>query len=139
MTHPRTEIRRATVALLDGVPALRGRVKATRIDRAQTDDLPLVSVYALNEASSHANVARDKRRDLSLAIEIRVAGSADLDDRLDDLASLVEEAFDVDPRLGNVALDSALTATAIGLDGEGESRQAIATLTYAVTYFTTAN
>lgn len=136
MSHLRQAIRAHIRQALQDVPQLGGRVSTTRTRPTQANELPCAIVYALDESAGYAGVSRSLRRSLSVAIEMRVAATDALDDVLDGYCLAVETAIGADPRLGGLALDSRLSSTTIGLDGEGETRQALATLTYRVDYFT---
>lgn len=135
--HKRQRVRDHLVTVFSAVPALAGRVFANRSRPTEAKELPVVLVYTLTEASEVATIAYDLTRRLSVAVEIRTSYSSNLDNALDGLSAQVELVVASDPRLGGLADASALAGTTIGLDGEGESRQAIATLTFEVIYQTT--
>lgn len=137
MTHKRQAIRTAIVAALGTMPALTGRTFATRARPTEASELPVALVYTLNEESDLANAGYDLTRNLNAVVEVRAAAAANLDDALDALCADVETAINTDPRLGGLATLAFLTGTSIGLDGEGDGRQAVATLTYRVRYETT--
>ena len=139
MTHKRAKIRDAIVAILSDIPGWGGRVKANRTRPTEIHELPIRLVYTLSETAALATVGRSIVRTLSVAIELRVAASSDLDAALDVDAQEVEAALAGSPKLGGLAMGLVLRSTVIGLDGEGESRQALATLTYDVQYQTDAS
>jgi hypothetical protein len=128
MTHARQSIRQAVAAAVGGV--------ATRTRPTQDAELPAVIVYALKESSELAAVRRSLERTLSVIVEIRAASTGAIDDALDALCEAAEAAMDADPTFGRLAVTSFLAATTIGLDGEGDDRQAVATLEYQVIYRT---
>lgn len=136
MPHPRQTIRDAIKAILNATPGFEGRVDTTRSRPTSTSELPCIIIYTLQETSGRSSTGGGLLRTLNVGIEIRTASSGEIDDALDDLALVVERAMLADPRLGGLAIDTYLTATAVGLDGEGESRQAVATLSYTVLYGT---
>ncbi|WP_342640935.1 hypothetical protein [Rhodoligotrophos ferricapiens] len=136
MTHRRQAIRTAVADLLRAAMPLGCIVARTRTRSTQANELPAVLVYTLRETSEPATIGPKLDRSASLLIEIRVADSNDLDDRIDDLCEKVEVAMAVDPTFGRLAINSYLAATNIGLDGESESRQGIAVLDYSVNYRT---
>jgi hypothetical protein len=137
VTHPRQQIRDAAIALLDAVPGLTGRVEGMRTRATVDDELPVVLVYSTRETSTRETVKRGLMRVATLAIEIRVKAAGDIGAAVDALCAEVEAAMESDPGLSRKARDSVLAATTIGLDGEGDHRQAVATLEYQVTYRTT--
>lgn len=137
MTHMRQIIRDTIVARLQhGVPPLAGRVFANRSRPTDPGELPVALVYALSERSQAATIKGALLRNLTVVVEIRARLSDGSDDFLDDLCRAVEIAIALDPRVGGAALYSELSSTAIGLDGEGETRQMIASLSYSVQYQT---
>lgn len=136
MTHKRKRIRDAVVAVLEAVPGWEGRVFANRARPTENAELPVVLVYSLAEDSNEISTGGTLLRDLTVAIEARTNVSLELDDALDEMAAKVETAMAADRRLGRRAISSRLSGTNMGLDGEGESRQAVATLTYIVQYQT---
>jgi hypothetical protein len=139
MTHKRQRIREAVVTILSGIPGWEGRVHANRARPTEQAELPVALVYSLSEDSESISTGKTLMRRLSLAIELRTSVLLALDNALDDFAEAAEKAMAADPRLGRRAVDSTLVSTTIGLDGEGESRQAVATLTYTIQYQTDGN
>lgn len=136
MTHKRQEIRDAIVGKLSAISNWSGRVFANRTRPTEPHELPVFLVYTTTEEASVATVGRRLLRRLTVAIELRVGLASNLDDELDAYAKQAELAMAADPKLGSIVIDSHLTSTTIGLDGEGDSRQALATLTYVVQYQT---
>jgi hypothetical protein len=139
MTHKRQRIREAVVAALSAVPGWEGRVHANRARPTEQTELPVALVYSLSEDSEAISTSNTLMRRLSLVIELRTTVLLALDNALDDFAEAAEKAMAIDPRLGRKAINSTLVSTTIGLDGEGESRQAVATLTYTIQYQTDGN
>lgn len=138
MTHKRDKIREAIVAVLADIHGWGGRVKANRARPTEVAELPVRLVYTLSEDASLGSLGRTVVRHLSVAIELRVGMSDKLDAALDVDAQKVEAALAAKPKLGGLAMGLSLRSTVIGLDGEGDSRQALATLTYDVQYQTDA-
>lgn len=139
MRHKRQAIREAVRDLLNTHPVLKARVTTNRTRPTETTELPVVIVYTLQETSERTTTARTLTRTLTIAIEIRASSAGSLDDVLDDLCRTVERTMASNPVLSGLAIDSGLGGTDIGLDGEGEARQALATLRYAVLYQTDAS
>ena len=138
MTHKRKQIRKAIVAALNAIPALSGRSFATRARPTETAELPVALIYTVAEESEMANMAFGLSRTLTANIELRASAVGHLDDVLDDFCEVAESAMTADPTLGHLALLSFLRGTTIGIDGEGEARQAVATLNYEIRYETDA-
>lgn len=137
MTHKRQIVRDAIVArLLELVPGLDGKVFANRARPAEPGELPLALVYTLSESAQAVTIGRSLLRTLTVIVEIRARLAEGSDDFLDDLCQAVEKAIAVDPTLGRKAMSCVLGSTAIGLDGEGETRQMLAALTFTVQYRT---
>lgn len=136
--HKRKLIRDAIAAALSAAPGLASRVATNRTRPTEAKELPVVLVYTLQEAAERIDLRRTLSRTLTIGIEARTGASGNLDDALDDLCRTIERAMAADPKFAGKALDSALSETSIGLDGDGETRQAIATMTYTVVYLTDA-
>lgn len=139
MKHKRQLIREAIRDLLGKDPVLKGRVTTTRTRPTETAELPVVIIYGLQETSERSTINRTLTRTLTIAIEIRASSAGALDDTLDGLCRTVERTMASNPVLSGLAIDSGLGGTDIGLDGDGEARQALATLRYAVLYQTDAS
>lgn len=139
MTHKRQLIREAIRGRLETIPALSGRCYSTRSKPTAMNELPAAIVYTLSETSEQISTCRTLMRTLTAAIEVRASATGALDNALDNLSEAIEQALAQDPRLGKRAVNSELTGTIVGLDGEGETRQAVATLTYSVKYQTDGN
>jgi len=139
VSHKRKAIRHAMRDVLLASPTLSGRVFTTRARPTETRELPVVILYALDENAERINYQGSLMRALSVAVEIRATAAGSLDDALDDLCAEVERVLAAARQLAGLAADSVLASTAIGLDGEGEARQAIATLRYNVRYQTDAS
>ena len=128
MTHKRQSIRVAIATAIGG--------EATRTRPTADTELPAKLVYTLREASGLVTVARSLERTLTAVVEIRASSTGAIDDALDALCETVEAAMAADPTFGRLAITSWLASTTIGLDGEGDTRQAVATLEYSVMYRT---
>jgi hypothetical protein len=130
MTATRKAMRGATVALLKaGVPALGERVWAQRTIPLSVRQLPAAVVYCLGEQISVLGEStKHHSRRVRLAVHLVDHGFDDVDDRLDDLATVVERVMYDDSTLGGTVADVTLTAvegpdlTADGERVEGELR-----------------
>lgn len=128
MTHPRQLIRHAIAA---AIGASTSRVRPTR-----DNELPCRLVYVVEEASDVLTVRGTVKRSTTIIIEVRAKADPGFDDALDAEAEQIEGQLGADPKFGGVALNSWLAATAILLDHEPETPQAVMRLTYTVTYST---
>jgi hypothetical protein len=138
VTHRRELIRDAIALIIGQVPALTGKVVTTRTRPTEPKELPLAIIYTLNETSRPFSIGATLERTLNVGIEIRITAATAIDTALDVLCQAVEQAMAAKPKLGGRAMRSSLASTVVGLDGEGENRQALATLTYTVVYQTDA-
>lgn len=136
MTHKRQLIRDEIVQILDGDPILQGRVSSMRTRATQSNELPCVIVYAIREASELQTLGRALLRTATFLVECREKAVDDLGAAIDNLCEVVEARMDNDPSFDRTALNSWLSGTQIGLDGEADERQAVATLEYTVQYRT---
>lgn len=128
MTHKRQSIRQAVATAVGGT--------ATRTRPTTDDELPAVLVYTLRETSELAQLRRALERTVSVIVEIRAKSTGAIDDALDALCETAEAAMEADPTFGGLAITSFLASTSVGLDGEGDYRQAVASLEYQVIYRT---
>lgn len=135
--HKRQIIRDAIVALIkQRVPAFDGKVHPNRARPTEVAELPVALVYSLSEVARAFTIDGYQHRDLTVVVEIRVRLGVGSDDLVDDLCLAVERAIAIDPRLGGVVTLVDLASTQIGLDGDGETRQMIASLSYTIQYET---
>lgn len=136
MTHKRQRIREAVVGMLETAPGWEGRVFATRARPTEAAELPVVLVYTTAEQSELATMGYDLSRTLTLVLELRSSAVGALDAALDNMAEAAEAIMASDPRFGGLATFSFLRETVIGIDGEGDARQSLASLTYEIRYET---
>ena len=138
MTHKRQRVREAVIAKLTSIPDWSGRVFANRARPTEQAELPVALVYTVAEESELANIAFGLSRTLTLNLELRVSAVSSLDTVLDGYCEAAEAALRTDPTFGRLVFISFLRGTTISIDGEGEARQAVATLNYEFRYETDA-
>ncbi len=136
--HPRTRIRQYVVAKLKAAATdAAERVHSERVDPLQASDdweLPALNVFTRDESASEwQRSPRVLRREVELAIDIVDAGKA-VEDRIDEIAKVVEALVSVDIRLGQNADDVILRTTETSFDGAGAKKFGVARLVFAVTY-----
>ncbi len=139
--HQRQVIRTAIVAILLNVTAAVDRVFPTRVLPFRTRDLPVVTVYTLEDnvdADSRMVSPRELTRSLSVTIEGWVAPGPNVDNAIDDLAEEIETAMHADPYLGGAAADSLLESTVMESIVESDRELGWVALVYDVTYRTDA-
>ena len=153
--HPRKAIRAKVVQLLstpdvdDNYPTAAGaRVHASRVFHHRKGDLPVISVYTLEEtvdADSQQTAPRELTRRVALVIEgwVKAEPAApgaqpNADNALDDLAEEIEAVMHADPYLGDEAGDSILTDTDTEMVEGGGEMMGLLIMTYSVTYRTYA-
>lgn len=137
MTHKRQIIRHAIGTLLkQHAPAFDGKVYLNRSRPTEMTELPVALVYSLSETAANFTIDGYQHRGLTVIVEIRVRLVTGSDDLIDALCLEVEQAIALDPRLGGVANLVDIASTQIGIDGDGETRQMLASLTYTVQYET---
>lgn len=135
MAHRRKRIRDAVAARLESISDFAGRVYVTRLYPViEMEELPVVAVYTLEEASERDAFPNMMMRDLDLAIDIFDRGSDTLDDDLDAHAALIEPAMGEDARFGGLAVDSWLEGTEVQIGAEGEVVLGRMRLRYRVRY-----
>lgn len=137
MKHKRSEIRANVVELIkEAVTGAGDRVFGQRTKPLWKTELPAILVYVRNERSTPFEVGSNiLDRKLRLAIHAETEGD-DLDEKLDDLASEIEDAIKANPSINNVATDAVLAQTEIDVSSEGEKPFGAVRLTYEVSYIT---
>jgi len=136
MSHARTQIRQAVVALLNGNTEAGNRVFSSRAHPLDDAKLPALLVYTPQENIGERSMQRPRtqQRQLQLAVEGYLKARGDIDAEADALALEVEQLIAADPTLAGLVKDISLESTATQLSGEGEKPVAVITLTFAVLY-----
>lgn len=138
MSHPRQEIRDAMFSILQTALASQGilNFSKNRFRKFwEEEELPAVTVYTLSETSEIFDTApRSLKRTLTLAVEVTVQDNEGLDDTVDNLALLIENAIYADETLGGKAWDVVLTGTDIIQKTEGEKITGAIILVFDVKY-----
>lgn len=136
MSHARTQIRQAVVALLNGNTEAGNRVFSSRVHPLDDAKLPALLVYTPQENIGERSMQRPRtqQRQLQLAVEGYLKARGDIDAEADALALEVEQLIAADPTLAGLVKDIMLESTATQLSGEGERPVAVITLTFAVLY-----
>ncbi len=145
-THQRQIIRGAVQAILLAKTAAGAQVFKTRMVPYRKLELPAIAIYALQEPvdpESKNAAPRELTRNLQLVVEAAVKADEGVDDALDAIALEIERAMHADPTLGGAASDALLSNTELTVVEESQGRMleqplGIATLTYAVRYYTYA-
>ncbi len=138
--HIRKQIRNAVIAKLKSANIVGDRVFGNRARKIFRNECPCILIYTDKEPAEVANEApREFKRDLQLAVEIIVAGSAsddhDVDDQIDDLAVKVEEAMTDDETFGDLCADTVLGDTEMDIIEDGEKPIAAAKIVFSMPYF----
>lgn len=136
MSHARQQIREQFETLLTGLTTTTTNVTASRVYTVSDSNLPHLSIYSVNESlDEDKGVLGDKEfRLLSVVVEARVKRNSNLDDQLDTIAVEVEKAIFADDTLGNLVKGTDLESTEIELDGEGEKKTGLMTMTFICSY-----
>lgn len=136
MSHARTQIRQAVVALLNGNTEAGNRVFSSRVHPLDDAKLPALLVYTPQENIGERSMQRPRtqERQLQLAVEGYLKARGDIDAEADALVLEVEQLIAADPSLAGLVKDISLESTATQLSGEGERPVAVITLTFAVLY-----
>ena len=141
MSHARTQIRQAVVAMLTGNTAAGSRVYTSRVYPLDDPKLPALLVFTPQESMGNPSMQRPRtqQRTPQLVIEGYVKARGDIEAEADALAVEVEKIIGADPTLGGRVKDTMLDSTSIQLSGDGEKPVAVITLTFAVLYCTKEN
>lgn len=140
--HERQEIRAAVIAALTGETAAGTRVEASRFEPAETDQLPAICVYTVDESVDPDGIMTSPGREITRKLKVAVDGYAAvpangaIDDTLDALALEIETAMDADVYFGRTAGDSILDNTEIIIDPSGERPFGVVHMVYEFVYRT---
>ncbi len=141
MSSERKAIRTGVRSLLLNQTEADDRVFQSRVLPHRRHELPVITVYTLEEAvePESANTGpRELTRDLALVIEAWVEPGEGVDDRMDDLAQEIEDVMHADPYLGGLVGESVLESVDMELLEAGDREMGLVTMTYAITYRTMA-
>lgn len=117
------------------LPALEGRVYASRVRHIRTNRLPAIGVYALKEHADDNGTSPPRyTRALTLAVECVADADEALDATLNQLADAVEDCLLPDPALGGLVADLALSGTELSLAENGERLIGCARVDWTVEY-----
>ena len=141
MAHVRKAIREHVVTTVTSLSTTGSSVYESRYFPLQTDNLPALLVYTLDETIEDYTMGsntRTQHRSLNLIIEAHCRGTDNIDDTLDTIAEEVEEAMVTDiSRAGN-AKDTKLVSTEIEFDTASQ-KTGLMRLTYLISYSTVEN
>lgn len=138
--HERRALREAVKAqLVAGATSAGARVTESRQPPNKIAELPALAVYTTTETvaeDSMLTAPRELTRTVLLVVIGWVRVTADVEDRLDDLALEVETAMDSDLNFGACAYDSVLLSTEVDFDISGDRPMGAVILTYSAVYKT---
>ena len=140
MNHPRSIIKNSIINQLNGKTDAEDRVYGNRAKHLFDQFLPAILVYAKDENILEERFETDGfgplKRELEIAIEAVILGGDDFDQKLDNLASQIENAldgFEISTRKSDILK---LKSTEIDSSIEGSKIYGAVRLTYSVTYLT---
>lgn len=136
--HPRQAIRQAAAAALATVgPTVYQNRAEPFISTSWQQDLPALNVYTLDESAALAwdGGARTYKRVAQIGVEIAVAANESMDNALDNLAELVENAITQDDSLAGTCSELVLVSTRMGLKGEGEQLYGACLILFEAVYY----
>jgi hypothetical protein len=138
MAHVRKQIRdRLVTTLKAGVSLVSQRVYPTRFYALTSSELPAITVSTVAETSSMATIGtKTMMRNASVAVDVYVRATSNVDDGLDEIAVQVEEAIAGDFTINGLAKDAVLQSTDIDFSGDAEQPIAVGRLTFLVRYIT---
>ena len=136
MTHARTQIRQAVLALLTGSTTAGSNVFEARVYPIDEPKLPALLVYTKQETVGEQSMSRPRtqHRELMVTVEAYVKARGNIDQDTDTLALEVEQLIAADPTLGGLVKDTALDTTETQFSDDGEKPIAVAVLTFSVLY-----
>jgi hypothetical protein len=136
MTHARTQIRQAVLALLTGSTTAGSNVFEARVYPIDEPKLPALLVYTKQETVGEQSMSRPRtqHRELVVTVEAYVKSRGNIDQDTDTLALEVEKLIAADPTLAGLVKDTALDTTETQFSDDGEKPIAVAVLTFSVLY-----
>ena len=136
MSHARTQIRQAVIALLKGNTGAGNNVFEARIYPIDDPKLPALLVYTKLETLGEQSMSRPRtqQRELRLSIEVYVKARGKVDEDTDALALEIEQLIAADVTLGGLVKDMVLDTTETQFSDDGERPVAVAVMNYAILY-----
>lgn len=134
----RRAVRERVKTILEGRTPAGGSVFVSRSLPDDAEALPAIGVYTTGENVERFNEApKDYRRDLSLLIEVKLAGDndEDLDRKREDFADVIEALIEEDETLGGIVSSLWLTGNEFAESSEGESPLGKISILYTVRYY----
>jgi hypothetical protein len=137
--HARQQIREAIVDTLSAITEFGGRVYGYRTRPHRT--MPDATVRTVNDEVQHELDTLDglEVHVLTVTVEIRAKEKDGVDDTLDALCLLVEEAMRDDPTFGDLVKQLELVGTSIEIEGETDEKNGLASIEYEVWYRVSAD
>ncbi|WP_439271859.1 phage tail terminator protein [Pseudochrobactrum sp. HB0163] len=136
MSHARTQIRQAVIALLKGNTSAGNNVFEARVYPIDDPKLPALLVYTKLETLGEQSMSRPRtqQRELRLSIEVYVKARGKVDEDTDALALEIEQLIAADVTLGGLVKDMVLDTTETQFSDDGERPVAVAVMNYAILY-----
>ena len=136
MSHARTQIRQAVIALLKGNTGAGNNVFEARVYPIDDPKLPALLVYTKLETLGEQSMSRPRtqQRELRLSIEVYVKARGKVDEDTDALALEIEQLIAADVTLGGLVKDMVLDTTETQFSDDGERPVAVAVMNYATLY-----
>lgn len=136
MSHARTQIRQAVIALLKGNTSAGNNVFEARVYPIDDPKLPALLVYTKLETLGEQSMSRPRsqQRELRLSIEVYVKARGKVDEDSDALALEIEQLIAADVTLGGLVKDMVLDTTETQFSDDGERPVAVAVMNYAILY-----
>ncbi|MBN66953.1 MAG: hypothetical protein CMM94_05235 [Rickettsiales bacterium] len=136
MSHARTQIRQAVIALLKGNTSAGNNVFEARVYPIDDPKLPALLVYTKLETLGEQSMSRPRtqQRELRLSIEVYVKARGKVDEDTDALALEIEQLIAADVTMGGLVKDMVLDTTETQFSDDGERPVAVAVMNYAILY-----
>ncbi len=136
MSHARTQIRQAVIALLKGNTSAGNNVFEARVYPIDDLKLPALLVYTKLETLGEQSMSRPRtqQRELRLSIEVYVKAQGKVDEDTDALALEIEQLIAANVTLDGLAKDMVLDTTETQFSDDGERPVAVAVMNYAILY-----
>jgi len=117
-------------------PIVQGRVFMSRIYPVDQSALPGLTVFINRDVANleYMTMGSQRWHDLSLTVQVHVAGNNPIDEAIDELEREVCQCLTSDPTLDGLVMNLRWLSTEISLSGEGVKPVGIADLSFMLTF-----
>lgn len=135
MANNRSNIRLAIKNVLLDETDAGSNVYTNRETKLWESELPAILIYTAQEPAIPESLSSQRYvRTLELRIEVKVKGTTDVDDSIDEVLGQIEDLIHANPSLNGVVSATILTNTEISLDSDAQEEIGVGVLSYECKY-----